>query len=1047
MLTVVQGNRLETLAERLADVLRASPAPPLVPEVVVVQSGGMARWLAMRIATRLGVCANVRFAFPAALLWEIARELVPGVPDAPALEPAVMTWHLMAILDALPADAVFARLRAALGAGDARRRFALARRLADVFDQYLVYRPDWIVAWERGEETHWQAELWRRLAAREPGAHRARIWAEVAPDARAAALPARIAIFGISALPPAELDAFARLAAHVDVQLFVLNPCREYWGDVVAERDVPRRAGGRDAASLHFVTGNPLLASLGRQGRDFIDRVQEHAAAEVDLFEEPDTQTLLGCLQSDVLHFRDRRDAAERPVLSPADDSVQAHACHTPMREVEVLHDRLLALFAADPTLTPADVVVMTPEIERYAPCVEAVFATAPPERRIPFTVADVSLRAESAVVGAFLDLLELPESRCEASRLIALLAVDAVRRRFGMTEADLVLVRRWVRESGVRWGADAGQRAALGLPATAEHTWRFGLDRLLLGYAMRGEGRHLVGEVLPYDDVEGTSARALGRLAAFADAACGLCARLAAPRSPGDWVAALGALLDEFFAPEADEDEAALLAVRAALGALADSASRARFAAPVSLALVRAELRRALERPARTGRFLAGSVTVCAMVPMRSIPFPVVCLLGMNDDAFPRATRAPSFDRMAEAPRRGDRNRRDDDRYLFLEALLSARRCLYVSWVGRNIRDNRRLPPSVVVSELLDYIERAYGRALVVEHPLQGFSRRYFDGSRPELLSFAAERCAAIQRRADAEPVPAFVRRLPEAGEEWRTVDVEQLVRFWKGPVRYLLRARLGLRLDEAEGRVESREPFVLDGLERWALRVRLLDWRLAGQPLAAALPVMRAAGLLPHGRVGEVAFGRACEETEELAARVEAARAGAPPAPLAVDLSLGPVRLRGTLGDVTRAGLVAVRVGKVRAKDRVALWIRHLVLGCIAPADVGRQSRLIGETEDVALAPVAAPLDTLGALAERYWEGIHRPLPFFPESARAAVRHPQDPLGAARQQFGGKYAAEGDDPYVELAFRGMELLGCEFLDLAHAVFGPLEASVRSGA
>jgi exodeoxyribonuclease V gamma subunit len=1047
MLTVVQGNRLETLAERLVAVLRADPLPPLVPEIVVVQSGGMARWLAMRIASRLGVCANVRFPFPAALLWEIARALVPGVPAAPALEPAVMTWHLLALLDALPTDAAFAPLRTALGAGDERHRFALARRLADLFDQYLVYRPDWIAAWERGEETHWQAALWRRLVAREPGAHRARIWARVAPDAKTAALPARIAIFGISALPPAELEAFARLATHIDVRLFVLNPCREYWGDVVAERDVPRRAAGRDAARLHLATGNPLLASLGRQGRDFIDRVQEHAAAEVDLFEEPDTQTLLGCLQSDVLHLRDRRDAAERPVLPAADDSVQAHACHTPMREVEVLHDRLLALFAADPTLTPADVVVMTPAIERYAPCIEAVFATAPPERRIPFTVADVSLRAESAVVEAFLELLELPESRYEASRLVALLAVDAVRRRFGMTEADLALVRRWVRESGVRWGADAAQRAALGLPGIAEHTWRFGLDRLLLGYAMRGEGRYCVGGVLPYDDVEGTPARALGRLAAFADAACGLCERLAAPRPPGDWATVLGALLEEFFAPDADEDEAALAAVRAALGALADSASRAGFTAPVSLALVRAELGRALEAPTRTGRFLAGSVTVCAMVPMRSIPFAVVCLLGMNDDAFPRANRAPSFDRMAEAPRRGDRNRRDDDRYLFLEALLSARRCLYVSWVGRSIRDNRLLPPSVVVSELLDYVERAYGRSLIVEHPLQAYSRRYFDGSRPELRSFAAERCAATRQLAPGGSVPAFVRRLPEAGEEWRTVDVEQLVRFWMGPARYLLRERLGLRLDEAEDMVESREPFVLEGLGRWTLRARLLEWRLAGHPCAAALPVMRAAGLLPHGRVGEVVFGRTCEEIEQFARRVEGARAGAPLAPLAVDLALGPVRLRGTLGDVSRTGLVTVRVGTMRAKDRVALWIRHLVLGCLAPAGVACQSRLIGETEEVTLGPVAAPVDTLGVLAQRYWEGLHRPLPFFPESALAAFRRPQDPLGAARQRFAGEHLPEGADPYVDLAFRGVAPLGREFLDLARAVFGPLEASARCGA
>ncbi|HLK12799.1 MAG TPA: exodeoxyribonuclease V subunit gamma [Candidatus Binatia bacterium] len=1046
MLTVVQGNRLETLADRLVDVLGASPAPPLVPEVVVVQNGGMARWLAMRIAARLGVCANVRFPLPAAFLWDVLRRLLPDVPAAPALEPAVVTWHLMALLEALPPDSVFAPLVDALGAGDERRRFEVARRLADVFDRYLVYRPDWILAWERGEETHWQAALWRRLVAREPGAHRARLSAKLTPAVAGAVgrvgLPARVALFGIPTLPPAELDAFARLAAHLDVHLFVLNPCREYWGDVVAERDLPRRAGRRDAAALHLAAGNPLLASFGRLGRDFIDAVQEYAAAEVDTFEEPGTGTLLQCLQSDVLHLRDRRDGADRPVLPPDDDSVQAHACHGPMREVEVLHDRLLALFAADPTLSPADVVVMTPDVERYAPCVEAVFATAPPERRIPFTVADVSLRSESPLVEAFLELLELPESRYEASRLLALIAVDAVRRRFGMAEGDVALAHRWVRASGVRWGVDAAARGALGLPAIGEHTWRFGLDRLLLGYTMAGEDQGGVGGVLPYDDIEGTAARALGPLATFAAAAFALRERLAAPRPPGEWAGALGALLDAFFTPEAEEDEDAAAAVRAALRALAESAERAGFTGPVSLALVRAELRRALDVPVRTGRFLAGSVTVCAMVPMRSIPFAVVCLLGMNDGAFPRSSRPPGFDRTADAPRRGDRNRRDDDRYLFLEALLSARRCLYLSWVGRDIRDNRRLPPSVAVSELLDYVEQAYGRELLVAHPLQAFSRRYFDGTQPELFSYAAERCAAIRRVAGAERAPAFVRRLPEAGEEWRTIDVERLARFLKHPVRYLLRERLGLRLEEAEGMIESREPFELAGLERWSLRSRLLAWRLAGNPLAAALPIVRGAGMLPHGRVGEVVFRHACEEIEDLAARAEAARAGAALPPLAVDLTLGPVRLAGTLGGVTEAGLVTVRLGPMRAKDRLDLWVRHLVLGCVAPAGVVPASRCVGESEDVTLAPAAAPATPLARLAALYWEGLHRPLPFFPESARAACRHGKDPLGAARRKFAEGERAEGNDAYVDLAFRSAPPLGREFLDLAHAVFDPLHAS-----
>jgi exodeoxyribonuclease V gamma subunit len=1059
MLRVTWSNRLEALAERLVAELDVPAGDVLTPDVVVVQNAGMGRWVQLRLATAHGLCANVRFPFPAAYVWQLFDRVLGPEPDGTAFEPAVTTWRIMELLAHLEPTPRFTELAAYLAGdgtspSDDRRRYELARRIADVFDQYLVYRPDWIRRWEAGGADDWQAALWRRIVRGTTAHHRVhRLDAFLAAfdggRIPAERLPPRVSVFGISSMPPAWLEVFARLGERAEVHLYVVNPCRQQWSYIVSEADLARRTARVDSADQHLEVGHPLLASLGKQGREFIDLVSERVGGQVDeLFEEPDATTLLGHLQADILALRYRPDAKRAAAWD--DRTIQLHSCHGALREIEVLHDQLLALFDADPTLRPADVVVMTPDIEAYAPAIDAVFGTAPADRRIPFSVADRNLGAASPVVRAFLDLLDLAGSRYEASRLLALLEVESVRRRFGFTEADLTLARAWVRASGIRWGVDAEARAELALPAMAEHTWRFGLERLLLGYARRGDDHALIGGILPFDDVEGTQARAVGLLVTFAEAAFALRTELAAPRSPGAWAAALAGVVDRFFAPS-DVEEPAAHAIRRSLARLADAARDAGAETPVSLGVVDAHLRRELAEPASSGSFLAGRVTFCAMVPMRSIPFAVVCLVGMNDGSFPRAHRPLGFDLMGAEFRPGDRSRRDDDRWLFLEAILSARRTLYVSYVGHDIRDNRERPPSPLVAELLDVLARGYGvEDLVVHHPLQPFSRRYFMGD-SRLVSYADDLAAAsrVAERTRTRSVPLLTDRLPPAGDEWRAVSIETLVRFFRNPARFLLQERLGIRLEESEGLIESREPLVLDRLEAYHLRNTLLAIVQAGRPLADALAVARAAGLVPHGQVGERVLHAEAADVATIASRLETLAQGERVAPVAVEVTIEGVRLRGTLDQVTRAGRVEFRPANMKAGDWTTLWIRHLVLDCVAPSEVERRSWFVARDQELALGPIVDARGALGHLVRHFMDGLHRPLSFLPRSAFAAIRAASDPLGKARREWRGtdQRPGECEDPYLSLAFRGTDPIGSEFLALVEDILGPIRDADESNA
>jgi len=620
-------------------------------------------------------------------------------------------------------------------------------------------------------------------------------------------------------------------------------------------------------------------------------------------------------------------------------------------------------------------------------------------------------------VLDALKYLLALPSSRFEAGELLSLLEIPALRRRFDLDDQGVERIRTWVRESGVRWGENGAMRADLGLPDESANTWDFGLKRLFLGYALPPDADdELYAGVLPYPDPEGSEAAALGQLAALVETLGIWRGRLAVPRSLTGWRSALSELPAAFFAPD-DEEEALLQLVRDGLDAAVVRAEAAGFDRPVGLEILRAMVRELLDDNRSAHRFLTGRVNFCNMVPMRSIPFRVVCLIGMNGTDFPRTQRPLSFDLMARHPRRGDRSRRRDDRYLFLEALLSARDVLYLSWVGNDERDNSLKVPSVVIKELLDYLRRGYRlpddadltERLVLRHPLQPFSRRYFDSGDERLFSYARTWLEAARTQVAGEIPPFFDAELPEPGESFRTLKLESLIRFLCNPARYFLTERLELSLPEEAEVLPDTEPFDVAGLEGYRLDQTLPQGLSAGQTPASILARLRGAGILPHGAPGELLLDERLAAAEHFAQRLQ--DYPTPEAePIEVDLALADFRLQGQIRNPHATGLVDYRFGRLNAKDRL-----------------------------LRLVPVPDAESLLADLLALYQQELTRPLAFFPESALAWLEHGYG--SGFDHAWCGRYnsAPEWDQLARRIAFRGREPIGEEFEQIAQRILGPM--------
>ncbi|WP_136068681.1 exodeoxyribonuclease V subunit gamma [Modicisalibacter radicis] len=968
----IHGNRLEDLRGVAVEWMKRHPLAPLENETILVQSNGIAQWMKLALAADerddgtggSGIAASLNIALPARFLWQAYRAVLTHVesdPDAvPVSSPfdkSRLLWRLLRLLPELMGREVFAPLRQFLdGDDDLRKHHQLAERLADLFDQYQVYRADWLDAWSRGEDVLitargearpldesqcWQPALWRALVedvgdggveSSRARVHRRFLDAaeSLVSGAPPPGLPRRVMVFGISSLPQQALEALAVIARCCQVVLCVHNPCQHYWADIIEHKDLlraeryrQRRKPGMPArldvlgdgdgeAGLHL-HAQPLLAAWGKQGRDYLRLLDEHddsqqyaglfaaEALRIDLFEpfvdSRGEQRLLNQLQDDIRELRPPHETRETwpAVNARRDDSIVFHVAHSPQREVEILHDQLLAAFNDDPELRPRDIIVMVPDIDQYAPHIQAVFGQYQRSRHghdcdqgrqerddprfIPYTLSDQGSRHRLPLLIALETLLRLPELRLSVSELLDLIDVPALRERFGIDENDLPTLRRWIEGAGIRWGLHGEQRASLDLPDGMEqNTWAFGLRRLLLGYTVGEAADGPWRDIEPYDDIGGLEAQLAGPLASLLETLERQWHALREPTDVDGWVQRLRRLLEESFSGDDARDSLMLTQLEQALQDWQESAEEAGLTRDLPLSVVREHWLGQIDEHSLSQRFMAGAVNFATLMPMRAIPFKRVCLLGMNDGDYPRSHPPMDFDLMNGDYRPGDRSRREDDRYLFLEALLSARDQFYVSWVGRSIVDNAEKPPSVLVGQLRDHLAAGWHSgndetllsALTTVHPLQPFSRAYF----PDASQQAARRIADRRLFTHAHEwhaVHGEATPLAESGElgeftQEGPLTLVQLGNFLRDPARAFFNTRLKVFLDREDLTSLDHEPFALDGLGNWQLQDLLIQAQRRaidrGEPrepaMRATLDRLEGQGVLAMG-----AFGNRMRET----------------------------------------------------------------------------------------------------------------------------------------------------------------------------------------
>jgi len=1024
VLQIHRAERADGLVEALAGLLGGAAGDPFAVDVVAAPTRGMERWLTQRMSDLFGVCANVEFPSPRRLVGDAVAAASGVDPLTDPWLPERAVWPLLEVVEESIDELLMQDLRAHLG-GETRRarRFTAIRHLAALFDRYSLYRPELVREWAAGRDgdivadSAWQAEIWRRLRARigMPGPAERLVTAceAIRNTPGLVDLPERISLFNLTRLPAARLEVLRALAEHREVHLFLLHPSPGLWERLEqAERPTSLRRRDDTTAKL---PRNRLLATWGQDSREMqvvLDAPSVHHPVTTG------ADSLLARLQEDVR--RDRRSGSEtRPELQEDDRSLRIHACHGRARQVEVLRDAILHLLQEDPTLEPRDVIVMCPDIETFAPLIHATFgSTQTEDGDLHVRLADRSLRQTNPILGLISQLLDIADGRLTASQVLDLADRDVVRRRFRLDDDDLARLEDWVGDAGIRWGLDAEHRKPFRLDVIPGGTWQAGVDRVLAGVTMSEDGQRLVGgHVLPLDDVDSGSIELAGQFAELIARLKDAVDRFTTPQTIDQWVATLTETADAL-AESSTQEQWQKAELRRILDDVVNEATTNGVTHPAELELpeIRALLADRLQgRPTRAN-FRTGHLTICTLMPMRSVPHRVVCLLGMDDTIFPRKAPRDGDDLLLDDPHVGERDPRAEDRQLLLDALMSATDRLIITYTGNDERTNTPRPPAVPIGELLDVVDRTVstsdGRAprekVVVRHPLQPFDRRNFTRDaleRGRTWSFDAIAKAGAQAlEQDARPERGAFLPAALPYEPGPTLDLEQLIAFVRHPARAFLRHRLGISLSDFTTELDDALPITLDGLQKWQIGERMLNARLAGSDAQAAYKAEIARGVLPPARFARPIVVDIVQTVEAIMDAVEELVGDTVRASKDVRVALPDGRtLTGTVPSVAATTHLTTTFSRINPAHRLQAWTRLLALNATEP-DTPHDALIIGKAPRgpmVKALRIASPgpdaAKHLADLVDLYDRAMRAPVPLYTRTSAAYVE-------------GGERAAKGE-------------------------------------
>ncbi len=926
------SNSLSILAKYFCDDLKQQNTSVFKPYYLVTQTEGMNNWLRLQLAENLGIAANYKFLKPNDLVNQIYAAL--GGDFLQPLTPENLAWLIFKILgekDFIKKFGYIASYYTEDTPDKDLKRIALAEKIADLFDQYQIYRQELIQKWNQEGLNNigpddWQQHLWVKAnqLTNNNIPDKTKIGDYILTQLKDPAkqqqlknkMPA-VFLFGLSVTTDFHLHIFHEVGHIIDFSYYLINPSPNiYWFEDLSEKQAYRlqRKGFMQKADSNL--GNNLLTSWGKviqhtfsmlfKSDELINNYEEVALLA------PRKNSLLHKIQGDIFYNLSDAEREELSFKDINDGSLSIHSCYTPAREVEALYNFLVGLVdQKNELLSPRDIVVMVSDIDTYAPYIKAVFRNAP--YQFYFSIADESFSTNDTIAAALIALMEMNLQNLKAEEVLQLLDFGYIRKRFGIT--DLALIRKVVNRANIRFGVN-GETA----DDSVYVSWNYGLQRIIYGICMSGDQEYFTNDnsLYPLDMVEGSASYELIKFVHFVEVLIATLTDREKNRNISDWVKYVERLLiDLVFDPgeNADEDYTVLIKQLEKYNVVNDLVTD-----EISYPLFSHSFLGAVSATVRSGSFAGGGITFCSLIPMRSIPFKIVALLGLNFDKFPRRENQVNFNLITQNPRKGDRNVKENDKHLFLETLLSAQDYLYISYIGQSVKDNGTIPPSALVDELIDYLQAKFpesdelSKEIIQKHSLHSFSPANNKDGKINYIETGNK----VKRE--------FLITQTKDALSFANIGIIEFVNFFKNPFKSYFNKVLSVNYYSEDSLLAETEIFGLDSLQSWSLKHDLLLTDKNEQdPLKQR---MLKTGALPLKNMASVVFENTEETVAEIRDLFRTCIGDYEEEIITINLNLASTCFSGKIDGVYRDKMVIVSWSKNETKYLLEAYLKYLFI-----------------------------------------------------------------------------------------------------------------------
>lgn len=1017
------SNETESLLSDLLHEMKKDD--PLTKRVIVTSGKGMQNWMKFEIAKQLGVSANLHFVTTEKIVWQLSKPHAQNF-DYSTVNPFSkerIAWKIRNVLPGIILDhpIEFKLIKYFIKSDDPLKKIQFCWEVATVFDGYLHYRPKLIQDWEDGKidgqnhDATWQAILWRRISGELPCPPISTLCKE---KTFASEGPEKIYFFGFSPIPPVYIEAFAKYAEKHEMHAFFLQPTDQYWKDVLSNRE--KLILIDEGKELFLELGPPLLGDLGKNWQKFILILQDLDIYEPNFIQSKERNygdTALSALQSHLLKMPEGNNH-KKLNFKNSDHSIQFHSCHSTLREIQVLQDFLLDQFNQSPDLLPSDILVVCPQIQDYSALIKSVFDNPESnEIKIPYGICDRQWRNESRIIDTFYHLLEFAEGRATSRDFYSLISRPAICQKFELDELDLEVIRWWIEKTNIAWGFDAKHKETLNLPPLNESTWQNGLDRMFIGFCSGGSASEPFDDLLPIDEIEGSRVEIFSKLISIVECLRALSQECSLRHHPSTWEKIIeNFLLKKFFLDD-DKNHSDLTALRKSLAVLTNESNDDADKEP--LPVIRFHLERTLNDKSPFSRHFTSGVTFCSIRSARCIPAKIICHLGLNGGAFPSPPSRASFDLCKLNPKYTDRNQTEEDRLLILESILCCRETIYFSFQGQSNKNNEKIPPSVIVDEILEQLDliidfseeknvNSSRDTFIFLHPLQPFGKDYFKKSDSSCSnrfiesrkthSFSRMNCnGALSLAQDrAEQKKFYSSPLSNSHKFNGTLKLNDLIDFWKGPSTYFVKKILGISIWEKEDLLPENERLDICPLKDSAIKAkmikRFIEEKESSEISDQATPSfskklhleLKRMGLLPPSTLG-IALNDALQGEVQVIVNRAQIPLNEKSIKFTGSVYLEKVELEGKSSPIFANNQVLFFPSKLKGKHCIEGLIRHLWINSSQEFGGNVGTFISGQNQGYILKPRNQNLcrEQLHELINLFIEGLTRPLPFFPNSS----------------------------------------------------------------